>query len=190
MKKKLYLLLCLGFVFASICACGGEQESEDNTPSVQTEEAEIEQDEPVQQEEIVIEEPEDEGSYKEICNHLYYDDVFFGEEDLEGAFVKIDLFIAERRQITSEALANYSFEKLYENNNLYKDFFFACVLRENEDSYVGESISLFFNQDYDFAPEDFEEGQKITIYGKIIHWSDNTMSGYNQVFVVPKYIEK
>ena len=37
---------------------------------------------------------------------------------------------------------------------------------------------------------DYEEGQKIIIYGEVISWGNVTWDGYNTVTVIPKYIEK
>lgn len=131
-----------------------------------------------------------EDDYKNNCNELFFDDIFFGDNDLEGNYVKLHLFISEKYFFTEkEIMFSDSFKQLNDNYNIYRDFFKCCVLHEGELSYFGEQINLLFSENYDLIPDDYECGDHIVIYGKIIDWSNNTWNGYNAVTVMPKYIE-
>lgn len=131
-----------------------------------------------------------EQEYKNACRHIYYDEVFFGKEDLENKFVKINVFLSEKMFIEADAIYSDTARNFVKNYNINRDFYHACVLREGTTSYVGRSIDLYFSNNYNLKPSDYKTGQKITIYGEVVSWSNNTWDGYNNVQVIPKYIEK
>lgn len=135
--------------------------------------------------EIILTEEE----YKLKCSELYYDEVFFGDTDLEGTYVKLDLMLSEKYFFTVDDLYKNSFQELSEGRQINRDFYKCCVLRKDEDSYVGRQIELWFNDDYGLDIDSLEVGQKIIIYGEVISWSNNTWDGYNSVRVIPKYLE-
>lgn len=131
-----------------------------------------------------------EQEYKDKCAELYYDDVFFGDDDLEGKYIKMHLFFSEKYFFTNDDLMyNNAAKELYNKNNLYRDFYKCCVLREGTNSYVGQQIDVFFTQDYELNPSNYKTGQKVIMYGKVIYCATNTWKGYNQVYFIPKYIE-
>lgn len=172
----------------------------------ETEEVAIETQVEVVQTEIVLEEQKNpeteliedsvnllelsEEEYKESCKHIYYDEVFFGEEDLKGELVKINLFVSEEYFFSINDMYNDSVHEFYTEYNLHRDFLKCCVLREDANSYVGSQMNLYFTQNYDLNPSDYESGDKITIYGEVVSYSTNTWDGYNEVSVIPKYIEE
>ena len=130
-----------------------------------------------------------EEEYKENCQELFYDDVFFGDTDLTGEYLKLNLFVSEKYYFTKEDLYKDSIYTLYTDNNLYTDFYKCCVLRKDTDSYMGEQIDVLFTQDYDLVPDDYDCGMHIIAYGKVIYYSQNSWTGYNQLLFIPRYIE-
>ena len=131
-----------------------------------------------------------EDDYKSICSEKWYDDIFFGKEDLEYDNVKLHLMLSQKYYFTSEDMAyNDTVKWLIDHHNVYTDFYKCCVKRQDAESYVGQSIDVFFSQDNPFNPSDYSVGQKYVMYGKIIHYNSNTYSGYNTVYFIPRYIE-
>ncbi len=136
-----------------------------------------------------IEESEEE--YKARCEEMYYDEVFFSNDIYVGKYVKLHLFLSEKYFFTSDDLLyNDTAKSLYNDNNLYRDFYKCCVLREGTNSYVGQQVDVFFSQDFEWNPSDYESGQKVVMYGQIIDYATDTWSGYNSVYFIPRYIEK
>lgn len=130
-----------------------------------------------------------ESEYKNSCKTLYYDDIFFGDDNLEGQLVKLELFVSEGFYFTNEDMQKSMILDFYQEYNLQRDFYKCCVLREGENSYVGQQINMFFTRDYELDYSDFRTGQKITVYAEVVMWSDNTMDGYNSVYIIPRYYE-
>lgn len=128
--------------------------------------------------------------YKKLCTKLFYDDVFFGDDNLENKDIKLELMLSEKMFFTNDAMYKDSIKTLVDDYSLNRDFFKACVKRKDAESYVGSSIIVLFSDDYKIDVNDYDIGNKITVYGKVIHWSNNTWDGYNQVYFVPKYIDK
>ena len=132
-----------------------------------------------------------EEEYKENCQEMFYDDVFFGDVNLENQYVKLHLFLTESQFFTVDAMYSDTWRQYDEKYNLKRDLFKASVLRKDEDSYFGKGkIQVWFSEDFDLDVNDYEEGQKIIIYGEVISWGNVTWDGYNTVTVIPKYIEK
>lgn len=130
-----------------------------------------------------------EDEYKAKCQELYYDDVFFGDTNLKNTYVKLDLMLSEKYFFTNDDMLTQTFKDFNSEYNLNRNFYKCCVLRKDTTSYMGRQISMWFSGDYDLSAEDYKTGQKVIIYGKVIHWSDNTKDGYNSVIIIPKYIE-
>lgn len=130
-----------------------------------------------------------EEEYKSLCNELYYDDVFWGEEDLENQYVKLHLFLSEKYYFTVDNMYSSTYKKYYKKYKMNKDFYKCCVLRKEENSYAGRSINMWFSDNYELNPSDYKLGQKIIVYAQVVSWSDNTMDGYNSVTIIPRYIE-
>lgn len=182
MKK----IICLTMIISIILAgCGSE--SEDYTEDEIKENTTLETmklDDAREEMDSLSEE-----DYKSKCNELFYDEVFFGEENMEGEYVKIHVFFSEKMFFDSDSNYNDTLSNMIDEYNLNRDFFNCCVLRKDTDSYVGQHIEVLFSDNYSLSPGDYEEGQKAIIYGKVIHNATNTWDGYNQMFVIPKYID-
>lgn len=130
-----------------------------------------------------------EEEYKAQCQELFYDEVFFGEENLEGQSVKLHLFLSESAYFTIDSLYSARFGEYMDKYELHRNLFECCVLREGEKSYVGQQISMWFSSHYDLDPSDYQTGDKVVVYADVINWSDNTWDGYNSVTIIPRYIE-
>lgn len=131
-----------------------------------------------------------EKEYKAKCEELFYDDVFFGDEDLEGKLVKLNLFLSEKYYFTSENMYSDNYKQQYEKYAMKRDFFECSVLRKDTTSYVGKGkIKMWFTKKLDLDANDYKTGQKITVYAEIVSWSNNTWDGYNKVTIIPKYID-
>lgn len=178
-KSIISILLLALICFAS---CGY---SENYTESEYTTETPTEEPTPEPTMEPILSEEE----YKSICIELYYDDIFFGKEDLEGEYLKLHLFLSEKYYFTKDNMYSSTYKEYDEKYNMNKDFYKCCVLHKDTNSYVGQSINMWFSDDFELVPSDYETGQKIVVYAKVISWSNNTWDGYNSVTIIPRYIE-
>lgn len=131
----------------------------------------------------------EEEKYKSKCQEYFYDDIFFGDADLKGSYVKLDLMLSQKAYFTAEAIYSDTFREFDERYNLNRNLFKCCVLHKGETSYVGQQISMWFSNDEELRPENYETGQKVIVYGRVVSWSNNTKNGYNSVTIIPKYIE-
>ena len=184
--KNLLKIIVL-FVFSlTLIACGSSNNRNDNDyispkPS-ETESSTLEQ------EEIAPKEYTEE-EYKSMCKEKFYDEVFFGKEDLEGSYVKIHLLLSEKYKFTSSDKSSSTLQEYDKKYSLKTNFYKCCVLREGTNSYVGRQINMWFSDHFDLDPDNYKTGQKITVYAQVISWSNNTWNGYNSVTIIPKYIE-
>ena len=133
---------------------------------------------------------ETEDDYKAKCVEMYYDEVFFGDEDLENTYVKLRLMLSEKFFFTSNDMLSSTLQEYDKEYNLNRDFYKCCVLRDGTTSYMGRQINMWFSDDNGLNPSDYKVGEKITVYAKVIGWSNNSWDGYNSVTIIPKYIEK
>lgn len=142
-------------------------------------------------EEITTEEttPLSYEEYKNNCVEMFYDDIFFGEENLKGRRLKLNGFISQKMFFTADAYLPSLTSELIEYHGLKRDFFKSCILRKDTDSYVGRSINVVFAERHGLSANDYKSGSRIVMYGEVIHWSDNTVDGFNSVWFVPKYID-
>lgn len=130
-----------------------------------------------------------EEEYKTACKEIFYDEMFFGDEDLEGKLVKVHLMLSEKKYFKIESLTSSSTLEKIKEYELYRDFFECCVLREGTNSYVGMQITTLFSQKNGINPNFYKTGEKITVYAEVISWGNRTMDGYNNVTIIPKYVE-
>ena len=130
-----------------------------------------------------------EEEYKNNCVEMFYDDIFFGEENLKGRRLKLNGFISQKMFFTADAYLPSLTSELIEYHGLKRDFFKSCILRKDTDSYVGRSINVVFAERHGLSANNYKSGSRIVMYGEVIHWSDNTVDGYNSVWFVPKYID-
>lgn len=130
-----------------------------------------------------------EDEYKGACDMLWYDEVFFSKENLEGDHVKLDVFVEEGKFFKAEAMSAYPISDMIKDYNIKRDFYLCGVQRQDEDSYVGEQIYVFFSDDYGYSASDFTTGNHLIIYGEIIHYAGYKWEGYNECYILPRYIE-
>lgn len=130
-----------------------------------------------------------EEEYKESCVELFYDDIFFSKDDLEGKDVKLNLFVSELYELRAKDMYYDYIQEMFGEYNLQRNFLKCCVLREGTESYMGEQINVLFSNDYELNATDYSGGEKITVYGKIIGYSTNSWRGYNKCEFMPLYIE-
>lgn len=130
-----------------------------------------------------------ESDYKSQCLELWHDDVFFSDEDLQGRLVKMDLFIEERRFFKAEATYDPTASDFINKYDLHRDFFKCGVKRSDADSYIGGQLNLYFTNNYDCSPDNYNEGDHLIIYGEIVNYSTFTYDGYNSCSIIPRFIE-
>lgn len=120
---------------------------------------------------------------------LWYDDIFFGKDDITGSKVKLNLFLEEKYLFTIDDMYDTKVNEFYSENNLYRDFYKCGVLRENTDNYAGQQINLFFSNDYSLNPNDYKVGDKIIVKGEIVEYYVDKWDNCNDVFIIPHSIE-
>lgn len=130
-------------------------------------------------------------AYKKKCKKLYYKNVFFGEKDLEGKLVKLNVFVKQSKYLTNESImTNLDFYKKWQ---FKKGCYDVSVKRKGSNSYVGGgSVQLYFSnkKKYKVDTSWITAGSKFTVYGEVIEWNKYTWNGYNDVSVVARYIER
>lgn len=131
-----------------------------------------------------------EEEYKNSCTEMWYDDVFFSESSFKGKNVKLHVFLEEAYYFTADDLLDTSNSEFCSQNNLYRSYYKCGVSRKDENSYIGGQIDVFFNQDYGINPSDYECGDKLVMYGEVVHCATTTWDGCNRVYFIPKYVEE
>ena len=133
-----------------------------------------------------------EDEYRKNCYELWYDDVIFGKpKELEGKFVRLELFAELIGEIDMvQAASSYFTTQLINDYGLQHEYFQCGVKREpGSTSYVGEPIYVFFGDTYGTTSTQVSEGDHIVVYGKIIYAANNGWTGYNKIYVLPRMIE-
>lgn len=130
-----------------------------------------------------------EENFKLQCKELWHDDIFFSNSISKGNYVKLDLFVEEARFFDTVAAYAWPSSDLITDYDLQKDFFYCGVQREDEYSYVGGQINLFFSNQYECSSSDISVGDHLIVYGEVIEFSTNTADGYNYCSIIPRYIE-
>lgn len=130
-----------------------------------------------------------EDEYKNMCEILWYDEIFFSKDSLEGKYVRLDLFVEEWRFFNNKAAYDVFATDFINKYNLQREFYKCGVQRENENSYVGGQITMYFTNENGYSASDMTEGDHLIAYGEIIEYSTLTNDGYNSCSFLPKYIE-
>lgn len=144
-------------------------------------------------EEVVTEDREEltEENKNELCVEFYYDDIFFGDNLSKGDYVKLHIMVSENGYFTADAIYSDSFNFLMDEWDLYRDFKRCSVLREDEDSYFGVGkVDLYFSNNFQLNPSSYDLGDKLIIYGEVISFYKDEWDGYNDVVIVPVFIEE
>lgn len=186
--KKINFLLFFLLTFL-IAGCGSKSES--NSSSIQTNSStqSIENEvleETTENEEVILSEEE----YKELCEELWYKDIFFSEENLKGKNIKILVYVEEQKFFKAESIYDSTTSDFINKYSLKRDLLACGVRRKDEDSYVGGQINLYFSDDFDIDPMECSTGEQYIVYGEIVDYSRNTWDGYNICGVIPRYMEK
>ena len=129
-----------------------------------------------------------EQQYKEYCEELWHDDVFFSKDNLKGRHVRLEVYIEESMRF--ETFPDQTVIDFINEYNLQRDLFACGVSRGEPNSYVGGQISIYFSDDYGYKQSYYETGQELIIYGEIVDYSRNTWDGYNICGVIPRYIDE
>lgn len=126
--------------------------------------------------------------YKSQCQELWHDDIFFSEDNLEGKFVKLDLFVEEERFYDAEMVMYDSIvSDFLKEHDVKRTFYFCGVNRKEEiSSYMGGQVNLYIPNEYDIQ---IAPGNHLIIYGKIVSYSTSSWDGYNSCYIVPRIIE-
>lgn len=130
-----------------------------------------------------------ESEYKAQCETLWHDDIFFSVENLEGKYVKLDLFVEESYFFEAESIYNSLAADFIKEFDLQRDFYKCGIQRENDNSYMGGQIKLYFSNSCGYSASDMNIGDHLIVYGKIIDYSTYSSDGYNTCSVIPKYID-
>lgn len=128
-----------------------------------------------------------EEEYKAQCEELWHDDIFFSEDNLEGKFVKLDLFVEEERFYDAETVMyNSMVSDFLKQYDVKRTFYFCGVNRKGEiASYMGGQVSLYIPNDFDM---ELTVGDHLIFYGEIIEYSTMSWDGYNSCYLLPKFI--
>lgn len=167
-----------------------QEETESREESVansQPDEGEEAENAEISKEEKSVDEMTEE-EYKEQCEELWHDNIFFSKDNLKGHHVKLEIYIEECRYF--ETFLSQTTTDFIKKYNLQRDLFACGVSRGEPNSYVGGQISVYFSDDYGYKQSDYETGQELIIYGEIVDYSTNTWDGYNVCGVMPRYIEE
>ena len=143
-------------------------------------------------EEVIVETPDKpltEEDYKNNCVELWYDDIFFSEENLKGQKVKLHIYTEEHKFFNLDSIYNTQVSNFIKQYDVQRDILGVGVKREGADSYVGGQINLYFSNKYGYSATDYETGLELIIYGDIVDYSTNTWDGYNVCGIIPRYIE-
>lgn len=128
-----------------------------------------------------------EEEYKEKCTEMWYEDITFSKEDLEGEYVKVDLYVED--QGIMDPYNSLIYDKIKEYN-LSTSCCLTGIYSKDTDSYgSGGDVGIMFSDDYGFKSSDYVPGTYLTIYGKIIDYGIDRWSGHNSAWFMPKYIE-
>lgn len=122
--------------------------------------------------------------YKKKCNRKYHDGLFFTKKNLEGKYVKVKCFLSQ--EMYFEVPTSFT-----QKNGIERIFFYAKPQRKGEKSYAsGGDISLYFTKKSKCKSSKYKLGDYVYVYGKIISFSNKTWTGYNDIGIEVKYMEK
>ena len=181
--KKLKVLFCLILSISVLVGCIYVPDEKLENTDIQKK-VEEQQEEPEEEQKELTEE-----EYKALCEELYYDEVFFGDENLEGKYVKLHLMLSEKFYFTADAMYSDTWLTYAKKYSINRDFYKCCVLRENQNSYVGKQITMWFSDKNGIDPNNYDVGNKVTVYAEVISWGKDAWDGFNNVTIIPKYME-
>ncbi len=56
--------------------------------------------------------------YKQKCKELWYDEIFFGKDDIEDKDITENVYFEEKYYFTVEDMYNTDVQAMYDDNNL------------------------------------------------------------------------
>ena len=185
--RKIFLTASLLIVFISGCNTKSEQQ----LSSAERSEVVEYKTEVLPEKTENIELTEDE--YKSICIEMYNDDVFKGS-DLEGENVKLHCMISGKEHRSPSSMFGILTQDVADNYDIENDYYCASVMHELQEgqimpSYFGSSIFLFLETNGDISIDNFCSGDKVVVYGEVVKWQKPDNSPYNDVIIIPKYME-
>lgn len=132
-----------------------------------------------------------EQDFKARCKEMWYEDITFSEENLEGEYVKVKLYIEDSGVINPEKYYDARVEELIKTYHLDRTMSMVGVYSQDTNSYgSGGDIGILYSSDTGYTGTDFPAGTYITLYGKIINYAVNKWDGHNSAYFIPKYIER
>ena len=132
-----------------------------------------------------------EQEFKARCKEMWYEDITFSEDNLEGEYVKVKLYIEDSGVINPEKYYDARVEELIKTYHLDRTMSMVGVYSQDTNSYgSGGDVGILYSSDTGYTGTDFPAGTYITLYGKIINYAVNKWDGHNSAYFMPKYIER
>ena len=140
---------------------------------------------------IIAEDSLSEQDFKARCKEMYYKDIVFSEDNLEGEYLKVRLYIEDSGTINPKKYYDARVEELIKNYHLDKTMSMVGVYDDETGTYGSPSdVGILYSLNTGYTASDFPPGTYITLYGKIINYAVNKWDGHNSAYFMPKYIER
>lgn len=140
---------------------------------------------------IINEDALSEQDFKSRCKEMWYKDIVFSEDNLEGEYVKVRLYIEDSGVINPEKYYDARVEELIKNYHLDRTISMVGVYDDETGTYGSPNdIGILYSLNTGYTATDFPPGTYITLYGKIINYAVNKWDGHNSAYFMPKYIER
>lgn len=122
-----------------------------------------------------------EDEYRNLCRPVTYEDFYGDNTNINvNDFVVYHAFIKEIKRSDSMDIVSW---KMFDDKYVFNDNFWITGPEVGtSDSYVGESVDIYFIEGDSIDPTAFKAGQKVTVYGEVVMADE----GY---IVIPKYID-
>lgn len=132
-----------------------------------------------------------EQDFKSRCKEMWYEDIVFSDSNLEGEYVKVNLYIEDSGVIKSKKYYDARVMELIQKYNLDKTISMVGIYSKDTDSYgSSKDLGILYSLNTGYSGSDFAPGTYITLYGKIINYAVNKWDGHNSAYFMPKYIER
>lgn len=132
-----------------------------------------------------------EQDFKARCKEMSYEDITFSENNLEGEYVKVKLYVEYSGSIDPKKYYNATVEELIKKYHLDGTVSMVGIYSQDTNSYgSGSDVGVLYSSDTGYTGADFPVGTYITLYGKIINYAVNKWDGHNSAYFMPKYIDK
>lgn len=132
-----------------------------------------------------------EQDFKARCKEMWYEDIAFSEENLEGEYVKVKLYIEDSGVINPKKYYDLQVMELIQKYHLDRTISMVGIYSKDTDSYgSSKDLGVLYSLNTGYSGSDFMPGTYITLYGKIINYSVNKWDGHNSAYFMPKYIER